>query len=304
MLAIVILNYAKAMKGVKLLGIYYGAFEVLGTIFDAKNIDPEKRYVPILDLTPLDQLMEWSFAADRFITSGDAGQLSSLAERSARAILSGTKGRDRKQNNIRYLAKSLREFTNNLSSCRGRKISDSVKRLKQHLESCINTEFNNPLNQPLIPVFERIKKQMDQFPEDTILDGIQAAKWCAQHNLVQQGYTILLETLINLFLFKATGEREVLDRDRRSLVAVSLKVHEKNLPYEAWEPPALDNRNLVERLLRYYDAKPSLPKLFRNITDLRNDINHGGMRENEKPFKTLENKLHDFIEEAEREMNI
>ena len=38
MLAIVILNYSKVMKNITIGGIYYGAFEVLGSIFEAEKL--------------------------------------------------------------------------------------------------------------------------------------------------------------------------------------------------------------------------------------------------------------------------
>lgn len=51
MVAIVILNYTKVMKDIRTNGIYYGAFEVLETISEARGLLPEERRVPVLDLT-------------------------------------------------------------------------------------------------------------------------------------------------------------------------------------------------------------------------------------------------------------
>ena len=51
MLAIVVLNYAKTLKKIKLRGIYYGAFEVLGSFEEASKIPISERRVPVLDLT-------------------------------------------------------------------------------------------------------------------------------------------------------------------------------------------------------------------------------------------------------------
>lgn len=46
MLLITLLNFAKQVKKIKVLGIYYAAFESLGKIDDIKNLQPEDRVTP------------------------------------------------------------------------------------------------------------------------------------------------------------------------------------------------------------------------------------------------------------------
>ena len=206
MLAIIILNYAKVMKDVTLKGIYYGAFEVLGSIQDAKNIPLPERKAPILNLTSFDQLMEWSFAVDRFLKTGDALLVSSLAKKSVKPALVATTGQDAAAKTIQNIANSLEEFSKTLSTCRGLDITSTTSKLKQHIDRCQRLESL----QPFKPIFDRVKKQMDLFPGDSIADGIQAAKWCLEHNLVQQGYTIFQEILISYFAIKTDKNPEEL----------------------------------------------------------------------------------------------
>jgi hypothetical protein len=112
MLAIVILNYAKTMKNVSLSGIYYGAFEVLGNPYEARELPQEKRRAPILDLTAFDQLMEWSFAIDRFLGAGDAVNLRKLAEKDLGKVLHGAKNQEHSDAVIiKNIGKKLETFS-------------------------------------------------------------------------------------------------------------------------------------------------------------------------------------------------
>ena len=305
MLAVVILNYARIMKHVSLNGIYYGALEALGSISEARAIPPEKRIVPILDLTAFDQLMEWSVAADRFLDAGDSTPISRLANNSARTILSQTKGNDRSQHVIVRLAKNLEKFTKTLSTCRGRNISTVVERLKQSLDDCKNLELTNPLNIPLETILEKISAQVNHFPGDFIKDGIQAARWCLDHNLIQQSYTILQETLITYFVYKIGEDHEDFSKKNinRTLANQATKISVDNLPFEKWNKEAKKNRPVIEKFKRFYDSCPQLIKTYNNLTGFRNDINHAGFSDQDKPAEKFSQKMNEFLEIVEKHIN-
>ena len=146
MLAVVILNYAKVMKNVTLKGIYYGAFEVLGSIPEVKKLPLSERRAPILDLTSFDQLMEWSFAIDRFLGAGDAGMVSKLANQSVNLALSASKGRDKAANTVRQIANNLSDFSKAMVTCRGRNISSIATKLKEGVSRFDSIESVGPLS--------------------------------------------------------------------------------------------------------------------------------------------------------------
>ena len=76
---IIILNYAKVLKNIKLVGIYYGAIESLGPIDKLRNMDIESRNVPIFNLTKFISVLDWAIAIKRFLDTGDANLMSCLA---------------------------------------------------------------------------------------------------------------------------------------------------------------------------------------------------------------------------------
>ncbi len=111
MLAMVVLNYGKVIKGINILGIYYGAFEVLGSLKEAGKIPLEDRRVPLFDLTPFDNLLDWSLAIDRFLGSGDAIPIYELAKKEVSPLLRKSEGKDELAGVIKNLADTLKAFT-------------------------------------------------------------------------------------------------------------------------------------------------------------------------------------------------
>jgi len=297
MLAIVILNYAKTVKDISLSGIYYGAFEVLGSIPEAKKIALQERRVPVLNLTSFDQLMEWSFAINRFIEAGDAAHISRLANLSARSLLSKTKGGDRSSHLIRRIARDLDKFTKALSTCRGLDISDIVSRLNQDINELENLGLVRP--EPFQPIFEQIKDQMGHFKGGTVPDGICAAKWCLDHNLVQQSYTILQETLISYFVSKIGGNPINLKEINREIVNQAVTIYLKNYPREKWKKPAKDDPETTYKFIRFYKTKNELVKIYNDLSGFRNDLNHAGYRINARRAETFRKRLSEMINRIE-----
>ena len=293
MLTIVILNYAKTMKNVTLSGIYYGAFEVLGSYYEAEKLSPAKRRVPILDLTAFDRLMEWSIAIDRFTGSGDAGLVSKLADRSVKNLLADSNGKNKAAANVRDIAKNLSVFSKTMATCRGRDISVIAGKLKKNVNRLKTIE----IVQPFKPVLERIKEQFDKFQNDPVLDGIQAAGWCIEHNLIQQGYTILQETLISYFVIKTGKNKE--DRKYREIASQAMIISREKIDKDQWKKPAADNHQITQKFLDLYDGKKELLKIFRNLSRDRNDLNHAG--HNDSPMKPdrFSKKIKEYIKNVE-----
>ncbi len=306
LLAIVVLNYAKIMKNAALSGIYYGALESLGNINDVKKMPLEKRVVPVLDLTAFDQLMEWSLAADRFIGAGDASHVSALAEHSARTRLSRTKGRDRSQHTIRKMAENLEKFTKSLATCRGRDMADVALRLKQSLEDCRAVKLDNPLNIPLKSILGKIEDQIEPFSGHFIMDGIKASRWCLEHNLIQQSYTILQETLITYFVFSiGKNPEDYSSKNRyRTLANQAVSIFLNKLSVEKWKKDAFENQPVIEKFINFYKTKKILVKLYHNLTGFRNDLNHAGYSDSARSAEKFRKELPGFLKTVETEIKL
>ncbi len=281
LLAMVILNYAKVMKDISLGGIYYGAFETLGSKREAEKLPLEKRLVQVLDLTAFDQLLDWSFAIDRFTGAGDGRLISKYAMRNITPLLEKTRGKDESATRLKRMANTLSAFTNTLATCRGPEISEIGVRLKNSIAECREIDLIRPLQ----PLFSRIAEQTASFQGNMIEDGIQAAKWCLDHNLIQQGVTILRELVFSYAV--ALSGKNSCDVKTREIASQALTIVGRKLirKEDQWRAPAKDHRELTHRFIEIYEKRPELVKSADSLGQLRNDMNHAGFGPQAKKVK-------------------
>ncbi|MDP2647449.1 MAG: TIGR02221 family CRISPR-associated protein [Desulfobacterales bacterium] len=290
MLAMVILNYARVLKKINLLAIYYGAFEALGTISEAKNMSVEKRKAPLLDLISLDLLMRWTFAVDRFLGAGDAEAVSKLALDDVAPLRKETRGKDTDATAVKGVATALNFFSSRLATCRGPEIVQAGNFLKNELGKAGNTNFIKAF----YPLFEHISKQVAPFIGDEVNDGIQAAQWCLNHNLIQQGFTIRDETLISYFV-RRSG-KDINDKTQREIASAAASLARKNTPEEEWSGEAGKNKKTTKKYLELHKKEKSLLKLFGEISQYRDDLNHAGYRQDMKKPEKFKNALKQILE--------
>jgi len=297
LLAMVILNYAKVAFNARLIGIYYGAFEVLGNPrrVEKELPDPKSRVVPLLDLTPLDRLLDWSFAVDKWIKAGDATALQALARASLAPLLKESQGKNPAAAAFRRLGDSLKQFTMSMSTCRSKEISKNALLLKEVVDECGRADLVSPLK----PLLARIENEVSRFRQDPVADGIQSARWCLEHHLIQQGITILYETLVTWCLV-AAGERGLIsDKDARMIASQALDIVKRQRPEHAWEGGAKKDPVLTRRLVNMIHACPGVAKAASILREYRNDINHSGMGANCKSAELFAKKLGEQLNSLE-----
>ena len=293
LLGTVVLHYAKVVKEASIEGIYYGAFEALGAPWEVKNIPVEERLVPIFDLTPFTTLLDWSLAFDRFTGAGDAKPVCDLARKGVMPMLAATQGKDAAASAVRTMADRLEDFTLTLATCRGKEISGAASRLKKRLDDCKKVDV-----QPeMIPLLEKVEARMAPFAGDAARDGAAAARWCLEHNLCQQGFTILLETLVTHVATEAGLNPGGLTD--RIIVNQAAKICKDNLLEDLWKPEAKSNPEKAKNCLAFFNKSQGLADKILALGGLRNDINHAGFTGSAMPPRSVESKLKKILEDVE-----
>ncbi len=293
MLAMVVLPYARVMKDISVLGIYYGAFEVLGHPNHVKTLPMEQRSVPIFDLTPFSALLDWSLAVDRFLGAGDARPACQLTQDHVLPILRETRGNDQVAKLIKNVAHQLQKFSEAIATCRGPLLSDIVKNLCQNIAQCRKETGLAPLN----PLLDKVQERLAAFDGDAIHDGLRAARWCLDHNLIQQGFTILQEFLVSYCVQQVGGDP--LERHYRDIVTQAVNIHINKRPPEQWKSPASTHSDITRDLLSTFASQADLPKLLDALSECRNDLNHAAFRKSYRSAQDFRNKLQEFLEKSE-----
>ncbi len=286
LLVTIILNYARILKKIKIRGMYYGAFESLGTLHDVKKIDIEDRNAPIFDLTSFIYLFNWTSAIDDFLTYGDAKDINLLTNEEMAAILKDTKGKDIGAQNLQKLGVQLNKFSELIQTSRG-------------LSIIRNFDFNNLMElikinkesilKPINPLLDGISNKIETFNNGDINNGYAAVEWCINHNLIQQGYTILQETMTSEIVAKHFGNNEIANRDKRKLVSHAINIKNRKIPEIEWEELTENNRTKLREIMD--DLDDDFVKIYDSVTQYRNDIDHAGFRDNPSKPRNLKNGL-------------
>jgi CRISPR-associated Csx2 family protein len=287
LLVMVILNYAKVVRGVRPERICYGAFEVLGEIREVKEMPLELRNAPMFDLTPFDTLLDWTQAIDLFLTAGDASRATQLAEREVRQIKKELRRPDPGADFLKRVALKLQDFSLNLSTCRGSNLSADAAALKGLLE-----DSTIPDHLPgFTPLLERLRDELDRFSGQTLKDGLAAAQWCLDHNLIQQGFTILQEALVT-HVTEKLGLDQLNHRDR-DLVSQFVRLLRR---IEKRDDGQMPRTEALEACLRLLGGPREFAGAFDDLTGLRNDLNHAGWRTNFMSARDFRGSLEMYIE--------
>lgn len=286
MLLVVLVNYAKLLKNVKVKAIFYGNYEAR---------DKESNIAPIMDLLPLSVLQDWTLAASDYLRYGQVEKLFELSESSLLPILRNTETRTKDAEKLRSFVTKLKEMVEERTTCRGYAIvgSKNVRKLK-----CTASEIQKVTIVQLRPIFEKIKQSLNDFDaKENVLNCIKAAKWCCANKLYQQATTMLEEGLGTfLCCHYQLDYRKMANRDA-IFGCISIKTQNKDIE----ENKA--NKELVEKILADDSVwgNKAFVTILQKIVELRNDYNHAGFKKN--PFsaktviKTIEMLL-DGIEEV------
>jgi CRISPR-associated Csx2 family protein len=296
MLVLVALNYAKVLNSVNLEGIYYGAFDVLGNIDAVCQMPVAQRIAPIFDLSVFDSLLDWSTAVDRFIESGDASLVSKLTSDTARSIKKRKMMPDEGADALTNFSGAVGNLSKSMATCRAESIATDVTSVTDAISRC---RIANVHPAALIPLLDHLGESLNDFSGDQIAHGIMAAKWCKNHNLVQQGYTILREMLIShmchIWKIDSVDSKCRLRIERAMGEETNYWRNSKTKKDNDISTDELDNKLILFR------GKQELLSLYSNLINLRNDINHAGFTGDGPTLsKTLISELKNLIQEAEK----
>lgn len=298
MLLLVLNNYAKFLKNISIKHISYGNYE---------SRNKETNEAPIVDLLPISILQDWTFAAANYLENGNVKRLVELCRSEINPILTETKGKDKNARELRHFVNGLEKVVDERVNCRGIGIvtSENFRNLRRSSDKLSDT-FIEPFN----PVFERIKESFADFDEkENVLNGFAAVKWCLDFGLYQQAATILIENIVTYVCCKHNINWKV--EAERLLVNTAFKVKlNPDIPENKWK---VTNRNIddenkldlikkVKELTGSHEIE-SLYKIFTSLSDLRNDFNHAGIRNNPMSSEMLKKKLAEGFNNVEKIIN-
>jgi CRISPR-associated Csx2 family protein len=275
MLTTVLINYAKLLKSVTVKGIYYGAFDVKSDI------------KPIWDITSFSELQDWTTAVSSFVKFGNAKGIKELAQKEVLPILKidGDKNTVIARE-LFYLAQSIDRVTDALNTNRGTELVEG--KIFQTLESNLSNLSNQNFIPAFQPIIDLIRKKTEAFNTSScVMNGFTAVQWAIDHDLIQQGYTMLQESIITYYCTKLELNFTVnKDREKVTSIFYALKIL------------------MTEKINVDYNHPINLEiaSIYESLTLDRNDINHGGFSKSKKP-ENLRKDLQSKFEQVKQIIN-
>lgn len=289
MLGMVMINYLKAIKNITIRGIYYGAFEKLGRASDVLKLTEEKRLAPIVDLKIFSELQDWTIAADNFVRYGKTDMLSKMLEGPVKNLAREFQGKEKNFNILRKLIRQLEDFSKDIETNRGINLfkTDFIT-IKEDLSQVLKGDdiYLAAYQASLSSVSKKIEKLDQKDP----LNFINIAEWCRKHGLIQQGITVLKEGITTYFLKKY--EKDIINRDAREKIDRALYSLCSNC--QEIKPDPI----FINPLEEDKEAKSLANDFFHFAVNIRNDINHNGMRSDSVKSETIINNFDSFLEKV------
>ena len=289
MLLVILVNYAKMLKHVKVKAIYYGNYEAR---------DKELNVAPIMDLLPLSVLQDWTAAASDYLNYGQVQKLFNLTESSVIPILIDPSTRTKDVELLRTFVTRLKEMVEERSTCRGQAIikSENLKKLEMSA-----SDIQKVAIVQLKPIFEKIKESLKDFDaKENVLNCIKAARWCFDNKLYQQATTLLDEGLVT-FLCCHFG-LDYMDKDQRGVITscISLKTYKKGQEdYDNSKgnaAPEMISKVMEDEVIW---SNKEFVRILQLIVPMRNDYNHAGFKKDAKDAKQIIQKIEELMNNVE-----
>lgn len=284
-LALSVFVFAKTIKKANT-RIYYGAYEAR---------DEEKNVAPIFDLTPLFDIIEWTKATENFLRFGRFNYAGHMIKKYGKQRGKETQGKDTDATTVRNLQERIKSFSTAILSCRGRDILEADF---SDIQKTIDELKESSMSFPIKSLLDKIKEKVQGYKKDDVLNGFRAVEWCIEHELIQQGFTILQETIVTKVGYDLEGRLLLGDRERNiardALNYVDITSRGKTFDFGRTSCDEENIRNNAPKV------NGELAKIYGQITNSRNDMNHSGFNENSTNYKKLKNQLGECFKQVKK----
>lgn len=281
MLMITLLNFAKQLKKIKVSGIFYAAFESLGTIQQIKNIPANDRIVPILNLTAFSHLQEWTNATYDFVNNLNIKSLKKLVKENKNISEESKKFKE-----VSNILNELNQKIDDILLCRGNSLFEyDFNLLKENILKLKELNFDS---KPFNALIEQLHQKISRFDKTGINNILYTIELCLEHGFYQQAITMFQEIIVTTILNNLGFD--IKEKNCRQLVNNAFYIKKNNISLDEWNDLSKKNKKLTNRILNC-ELLSKLVNDYDYLTDIRNDINHAGFNKNAKITDSIVKRL-------------
>lgn len=281
LVAVLAVAFLRAARQVDVAHIVYGAWEAR----DASVVPPR---TPLFDLTPMLSLLEWAIAAERLRSLGDARDMADLLRAARPAWTDCAQSVPLRELNrdLGRLSNKLDEISLDLQFIRPHDTLRAAHDLSDQLE---NAEAFAPSVRPFAEVIAQVRNSFaglalaEPTQPESLCANLKQQRclihWYLERQYYVQAVTLAREWMVSLHVVRQGGA-DLMDRSARGRAEELLgRMHAD---------------------VRAGRSDERLGKLWGLLCDVRNDINHAGMRRGALKPATLVEKIEYCVGEIDR----
>jgi ribosomal protein L29 len=236
--------------------------------------------------------MDWSYATGEFLNTGETAGLKPLVMGYIKPDLARTKGMDQNANALRNVVKKLDNITDFIKFNRGKDIVAELDNLDNDIDSINDSDIFPPLKNLL----KEMQNKASRFSKDGTNNHnlIEASGWALDHGLIPQCVTILQEGIITAICNHLNLDHS--NPEQRELINQAIKIKNDHIEETQWKSPASDNRFKTREIMKIISRLKNLDKEFKNLSNIRNDINHCGFSSNPMHISKIKKEINRILD--------
>lgn len=260
-------NYSRLMKDVEIASIQYGAFEKLGPAFKVKDMPVEQRIAPVLDLTNIARLHQYSDMANSLTSFGRVNQISDTLKNFSEENVF-----------IAQMQRWIETFDHYIVLNRMSEIKEGKWLI--NINQAIKKVRSSNLPQPIKTVINRFAEELRSFCPYPSNSNIEAAvEWAKKYAMIPNAYTMGQEYIISLLVDRFANENPYVKEEALSKREIKIQFRSflSKVCGIADDKPYKDDlkkySDLTDKLLQDEAVRFIRPH-YQEISRCRNIVNH------------------------------
>ena len=292
--------------------IFFTSFVYLKNIYDINiekiyygNFERGKEYTPIIDLSYLLDLVNWSSSVYLFNQRFDAEALSKAIE----STKINTHEQSERPTNLPKLGRALLSFSNEFLNVRPIKIAKIATDIKEKISK--SKEEIKKWADHLLPLFDRLAEEdfrklslenPETLDKENLRYQLNLIKIYVDKNLLLQAILLLREFMISYIIYAINEQEKWIDHNFRESVSEALNALDKSaIKHNSEETP--QNQNVMDVLQKVKNVEDieGFINHWNKVIEYRNIFAHCDMKENTpKNLRDFSSDIKEILEYIEK----
>ena len=277
--SIVLFNYARFMIGTHLESIVYGAFEKLGSAAKVRELPPEERVAPVIDLINVARLQEYNQIASGLKSFGKIRQIGSVINTGVSSVSDMA---------IADLGSSIAELDEYINTINLQKIKGG-KYITKFRNNYKYVKRKYKIVEPINKILDELNNETADFVSESSFQNIEAAiNWTIKHDMLMQAFPLVEEYIILHVadMLKDLKPSSLSPKKYRMFISSILGMPENDFISKNWKADLADYPDVADDISEDFLIRELRPE-YNKIREARNSLAHGNGSKTYEELKKL-----------------